>query len=84
MGNTTVFDGILNAVDTDGSIITVTMTGNQIKVNISKASITSQYENQEMDILDLAQMVGHDIRLDGLYKEANILYAQQVRVDTEE
>jgi len=84
LGTTIAFNGILTAVDANSSIITVKMTGNQIQVNISKAIITDLSEGRKILSHDLIQMIGQDIKLNGLYKQDNIFYAQQVRIDTEE
>ncbi len=81
-GDSTTLNGVLTAVDTDGNTITVKMAGNQITVNISEARIESKNKSDRTPGLsDLKHLIGRDVRLDGLYKKNNLLYARQVRVD---
>lgn len=79
-GNTNL-NGILTAVDLANNAITVKLVGNQIAINVSEARIESKSKSDRTPSLsDLNRMIGSDIRLYGLYKKNNLLFAQKVRV----
>ena len=78
----TTLDGVLTAVDAGKGTITVKMTGSEITVNISRAQIESKNNgHRTYQISDLSHSIGSDIKLEGLSKKGNVLYADTVIVD---
>jgi hypothetical protein len=74
--------GNLIAVDTGKGTITVKITGSQISVNVSKAQISSKNDSHhEYRLSDLKDSIGCDIKLDGLSKKGDLLYADTVRIE---
>ena len=79
---TTTLDGILTATDIKKGTITVKMTGSLVTVNISYAQIESKNNGHlTYQLSDLKSWLGHDIKLEGLSKKGNLLYADTVIVD---
>ena len=79
----TTLDGVLSAVDAGKGTITVKMTGSEIIVNISHAQIESKNNGHRIyQISDLSHSIGHDVKLEGLTKKGNLLYADTVIIDT--
>jgi hypothetical protein len=79
----TRLSGVLTGVNINGDTITVKMDGSQITVNVSEARIENE-SGQTLRLSDLNRLVGQDIRLDGLYKRGNLLFARQLRVEAGE
>ena len=78
----TTLNGVLTAVDTVKGTITVKVTGSQITVNVNKAQIQSSTDyHQTYQLSDLKRWVGQDIKLEGLSKKGNTLYADTVKID---
>jgi hypothetical protein len=76
---TVTLGGVLKAVNATSGIIILKMAGNQITVNVSEARI----ENEGGRILELSgldHLIGQNIRLYGIQKRGNLLFARQVRV----
>jgi hypothetical protein len=78
---TTKLNGVLTAVS--GNTITVTSLGSQILVNISEAQIEND-NHHVLSLTELDQLVGENIKIDGLYKQDGSLFAHKVRVEVEE
>jgi hypothetical protein len=79
----TTLSGILTAVNATGGAVTVRMAGSQIAVNVGEARIENE-SGQMLRLSDLNRLIGKDVRLDGLYKIGNLLFARQLRVETGE
>ena len=79
--NSTTLSGVLTAVDTSNGTITVKMAGNQVKVNISEAKIFSYGQSDRtLSLSEVSHLTGHDVKLDGLSKKNDLLFAGQVRI----
>jgi hypothetical protein len=75
--------GTLLSVDTSKGTITVKITGSQISVNVGKAQISNKNDShREYRLSDLKDSIGHDIKLDGLSKKGDLLYADTVWIET--
>jgi hypothetical protein len=81
--HSTRLSGVLKAVNATSGAITVKMAGSQITVNVSEAQIENE-SGQTLRLSDLNRLVGQDVRLDGLYKRGDFLFARQLRVETGE
>ena len=80
--NETTMDGILTAIDIKKGTVTIKMTGSLVTVNISRAQIESKNNgHRTYQISDLSHSIGSDIKLEGLSKKGNVLYADTVIVD---
>ena len=80
--NETTMDGILTAIDIKKGTVTIKMTGSLVTVNISHAQIESKNNgHRTYQISDLSHSIGSDIKLEGLSKKGNVLYADTVIVD---
>jgi hypothetical protein len=75
--------GVLKAVNAPSGAITVKIVSGQITVNISEARIENE-SGRMLRLSDLNRLVGQDVRLDGLYKRSDLLFARQVRVEAGE
>jgi hypothetical protein len=80
----TTLDGVLTAVDAGKGTITIKMTGSAITVNINHAQIESKNNGHlTYQLSDLKSWLGHDIKLEGLSKKGNLLYADTVKIEME-
>lgn len=80
----TNLNGILTEVHSSEGTIVVQMTGNQVTVNVSKARIENKNDNrQTFELSDLNRLIGQDVKLKGLYKKHDLLYASRVQVEAE-
>jgi Domain of unknown function (DUF5667) len=77
---TTTIAGTLTAVDMAKGTITVQLTGRQVKVDISNAQIQNFADTTTLKIAGLKLLTGHEIRLDGLSKNGNIVSATLVQI----
>ena len=76
-------DGILTAIDIKKGTVTIKMTGSLVTVNVNKAQIQSSADNHlTYQLSDLKRWVGQDIKLEGLSKKGNTLYADTVKIET--
>jgi hypothetical protein len=78
--DSTAINGVLTAVDAVKGAITVKMAGNQVMVNVSEAQIEGE-SSRTLRLSDLNHLLGQDVRLDGLYKKGDLLFARHVRVE---
>jgi hypothetical protein len=80
--NETTMDGILTEIDIKKGTVTIKMTGSLVTVNVNKAQIQSSTDyHQTYQLSDLKRWVGQDIKLEGLSKKGNTLYADTVKID---
>lgn len=76
--------GVLTAVDIPGNTITVNTTGNHITVNIGQSQFEDRGKgNGPSGLFALKNQVGHNIKLEGLYKKGNVLYARNVQINSD-
>ena len=84
-GNDTLsstISGTLTAVDTAKGTITVKVTGNLFTINVNGAQIQNKNnKHQTLELTDLKQLTGQDVKISGLSKKNNILYANLVQID---
>lgn len=78
--NTTQLNGVLKAIDIKGGTIIVESTGSVFTVNLSEAQIEND-NHKTLSFTDLNQLVGQNIKLDGLYKKNGLLFAHQAQVE---
>lgn len=79
--NETTMDGILTAIDIKKGTVTIKMTGSLVTVNVNNAQIQSSTDNHlTYQLSDLKRLVGQDIKLEGLSKKGNTLYADTVKI----
>jgi hypothetical protein len=80
--NNTNLSGTLTEVRSLEGTIVVKMTGNQVTVNVSQARIENKNDNrQTFELSDLKRLIGQDVKLEGLYKKNNLLYASRVQIE---
>jgi hypothetical protein len=80
--DSSTLSGVLIAVDTVKGTITVEMTGSQVTVNVSKARIEEKNDSHRtLELSDLKHFIGRDIKLEGLSRKSNLLYASQVQAE---
>ena len=72
--------GVLTSVNLVKGIITVQLTGSQIKVNISNAQIQNFADTTTLKIAKLKLLIGHEIRIEGLSKNGDLLSATLIQV----
>ena len=77
---TTTITGILTAVNIVKGTITVQLTGRQVKVDISNAQIQNFADTTTLKIAGLKLLTGHEIRLEGLSKNGNVVSAALVQI----
>jgi hypothetical protein len=77
---TTTITGVLTAVNLVNGTITVQLTGRQVKLDINNAQIQNFADTTTLKIDGLKLLIGHEIKLDGLSKNGNILSATLVEV----
>jgi len=77
---TTTIAGTLTAVDVAKGTITVQLTGRQVKVDISNAQIQNFADTTTLKIAGLKLLTGHEIRLEGLSKNGNVVSATLVQI----
>ena len=77
---TTTITGILTAVNIVKGTITVQLTGRQVKVDISNAQIQNFADTTTLKIAGLKLLTGHEIRLEGLSKNGNVVSATLVQI----
>ena len=77
---TTTIAGTLTAVDVAKGTITVQLTGRQVKVDISNAQIQNFADTTTLKIAGLKLLTGHEIRLEGLSKNGNVVSAALVQI----
>jgi Domain of unknown function (DUF5667) len=77
---TTTITGTLTAVDIAKGTITVQLTGRQIKVDINNAQIQNFAGITTIKIAGLKLLTGHEIRVDGLSKNGNVVSASLVQI----
>jgi hypothetical protein len=78
--NATTFSGVLIAVNLVKGIITVQLTGSQVKVDINNAQIQNFTDTTTLTITELKRLTGHEIKLEGLSKNGNLVSASLVQV----
>ena len=79
----TTVSGTLTAVDIEKGTITVKVTGSQVVVIVLKARIeNSSDSHRAYQLSDLKHYLGHDVRVEGLSKHSDKLYANLVKIDT--
>jgi hypothetical protein len=79
----TTVSGTLTAVDTEKGTITVKVTGSQVVVFVLKARIENASDSHRTyQLSDLKHYLGHDVRVEGLSKHSDKLYANLVKIDT--
>ena len=72
--------GILTAVNVVKGTITVQLTGSQIRVNINDAKIQNFTDTITLKIENLKLLIGHEIRIEGLSKNGDLLSATLLQV----
>ena len=77
---TTTITGTLTAVDIAKGTITVQLTGRQVKVDINNAQIQNFADTTTLKIAGLKLLTGHEIRLEGLSKNGNVVSAALVQI----
>jgi hypothetical protein len=77
---TTTITGVLTAVNLVNGTITVQLTGRQVKVDINNAQIQNFADTTTLKIAGLKLLIGHEIKLDGLSKNGNLVSASLVQV----
>ena len=77
---TTTITGTLTAVDIAKGTITIQLTGRQVKVDISNAQIQNFADTTTLKIAGLKLLTGHEIRLEGLSKNGNVVSAALVQI----
>jgi Domain of unknown function (DUF5667) len=77
---TTTITGTLTAVDIAKGTITVQLTGRQVKVDINNAQIQNFAGTTTLKIAGLKLLTGHEIRVDGLSKNGNVVSAALVQI----
>ena len=77
---TTTIAGTLTAVDVAKGTITVQLTGRQVKVDITNAQIQNFADTTTLKIAGLKLLTGHEIRLEGLSKNGNVVSATLVQI----
>ena len=77
---TTSITGVLTAVNLVNGIVTVQLTGRQVKVDINNAQIQNFAGTTTLKIAGLKLLIGHEIKLEGLTKNGSIFSATLVEV----
>jgi hypothetical protein len=77
---TTTITGVLTAVNLVNGTITVQLTGRQVKLDINNAQIQNFADTTTLKIAGLKLLIGHEIKLDGLSKNGNLVSASLVQV----
>jgi hypothetical protein len=80
MTKTTTITGVLTAVNIAKGIITVQLTGKQVTVNINNAQIQNFADTTSLKIAGLKLLTGHEIKLEGLSKNGNVVSATLVQI----
>jgi hypothetical protein len=80
---TTTLNGVLTDVNLAKGIITVQLAGNQFKVDISNAQIENYAGTATLKTADLKLLIGHEIRIEGLSKNGDLLSATTVQIRAE-
>jgi hypothetical protein len=78
--NSTKISGILTSVNVTSGTITLKSAGSQITVNVKEAKIKNE-DGRALKLADLSSLSGKTVKLDGLYKVDNLLFARMVEVD---
>jgi hypothetical protein len=82
--DSTSLSGTLTEVHRLEGTIVVKMTGNQVTVNVSRARIENKNDDrQTFELSDLDRLIGQDVKLEGLYKKSDSLYASRVQIEAE-
>jgi hypothetical protein len=80
--DSSTLSGVLTTVDTVKGTITVKMTGSQVTVNVSKARIEGENDSHRIyQLSDLKHWIGQEIKLEGLSRKSNLLYASRVQAE---
>ena len=75
--------GTLTSIDTEKGTVTVKGTGSQVVVITYKARIENKNDSRRTyQLSDLKRYIGRDIRLEGLSRHDNKLYANLLKIDT--
>jgi hypothetical protein len=73
--------GILKIVQVDEETMTIVTAGHRTRVNIGQAKIEIQYKSgQTLAISEVGPFIGHDVKLEGLYKKNDVIFTRQVRI----
>ncbi|MFH1381985.1 MAG: DUF5667 domain-containing protein [Chloroflexota bacterium] len=75
-------EGRLTEVNTNDNIITVSVAGARINLNISEAKIRTE-DGEEIQLSELRSSLGEDLEAEGLFKKDGILYAKEIRIEQE-
>ncbi len=79
----TSMSGTLTSIDTEKGTVTVKVTGSQVVVITYKARIENKNDSRRTyQLSDLKRYIGRDIRLEGLSRHDNKLYANLLKIDT--
>ena len=80
-GRNVSLKGILKIVQADQYTVTVISAGHRTTINISQAEIEIQHKrDQTISLSEAGRLIGHDVKLDGLYKNNGIIFARQVKI----
>ncbi len=71
--------GTLLSINISGTEITFSSAGNQITVNISEAIVIGE-KGRSLRLIELRRMLGHHLKLEGLYRKGGQLYARSILV----
>ncbi len=71
--------GTLLSINISGTEITFSSAGNQITVNISEAIIIGE-NGRSLRLIELRRILGHHLKLEGLYRKDGQLYARSILV----
>jgi hypothetical protein len=81
---TTTITGVLIAVNLVNGTITVQLTGSQLKIDINNAQIQNFTDTTTLTKAELKRLTGHEIKLEGLSKNGNLVSASLVQVRLEQ
>ena len=81
-GHEAKLEGKLISVDAANKVITVKVAGAKVSCNIGSARIHTK-DGKEVNLSELASLVGKEVKAVGLVKKDGVIYARDVRIDVE-
>jgi len=76
-------NGVLTAVDIKKGTITIKVTGNLVKVNVSDAQLTNDH-GQTLKMSELNHLLGRDVKLTSLTKKGDLIYCRNLIIEDQD